>query len=190
MDQNTYLERFRQVTDYMNDLTARKNRDYAGEANPFQNFNLIEVVTAGRVSTSAGLLVRMADKLQRFANLLAKPPAVADEAIEDTLMDLAVYSIIEYLWLTSRKDTLPLPGIPTGSIEDGALRDTADEEKAAEARDIEAATSYPIGASPNTEQDAYEALADKVEKYGPAALSPSENLLLKMLISARLGGSR
>ena len=178
MDQQTYLERFKQVTQYMNDLTAKKNADYAGPGNPFQNFNLIEIITSGRVSTSAGILVRMTDKLQRFANLLAKPPAVVGEAIEDTLLDLAVYSIIEYLWLTSGKEELPLPGATTE--QDPIVEQNFNN-------DVEVAESYPMGASPNTADDAYRELTEKVEKYGAASLTPSENLLLKMLISAKLG---
>ena len=178
MDQNTYLERFRQVTEYMNGLTAKKNADYAGPGNPFQNFNLIEIITSGRVSTSAGILVRMTDKLQRFANLLAKPPAVVSEAIEDTLLDLAVYSIIEYLWLTSSKSELPLPGVtqPQDQITEENFNN-----------DVEVAASYPMEASPNTAEDAYRELAEKVENQGAQSLTPSENLLLKMLISAKLG---
>ena len=156
MDQNTYLERFRQVTDYMNDLTARKNADYAGPGNPFQNFNLIEIITSGRISTSAGILVRLTDKLQRFANLLAKPPAVVEEAIEDTLLDLAVYSIIEYLWLTSGKAELPLPGTTPVADADPTTAETF-------AQNAEVAESYPANASPNTAEDAYRELAEKVE---------------------------
>lgn len=185
MDQTTYLERFKQVTEYMTGLTKAKNSDYAGPGNPFQNFNLIEIITSGRVSTSAGILVRMTDKLQRFANLLAKPPAVVGEAIEDTLLDLAVYSIIEYLWLTSGKAELSLPGLDARVPEGPPEQDPQTVQDFA--NDVEVAASYPMDASANTADDAYQELAEKVEKYGPASLTPSENLLLKMLISARLG---
>jgi hypothetical protein len=180
MDQKTHLARYRQVTEFLNELTAKKGADYAGPDNPFQNFTLIEIITSGRVSTSAGLLVRMTDKLQRFANLLAKPPAVTDESIDDTLLDLAGYSILAYLWRNAANAELALPGVPHPV--DETIQQDFDN-------DVEVAASYPMDASPNTAEDAYRELAEKVEKYGPAALTPSENLLLKMIISAKLGAA-
>jgi len=181
MDQNTYLERFRQVTEYMNGLTARKNADYAGPGNPFQNFNLIEIITSGRVSTSAGILVRLTDKLQRFANLLAKPPAVVGEAIEDTLLDLAVYAIIEYLWLTSTKTELPLPET-TNDAETAAQQEVTQQDFN---NDVEAAQSYPTNASPNTAEDTYRELAGKVERG--ESLTFLERVQLVSLAKAKLG---
>ncbi len=173
MTQEKYLERFNQVTEYLNTLTARKNSDYAGENNAFQNFNLIEILTSGKISTSAGILVRITDKVQRIANLLAKPPAVVEEAIEDSLLDLAVYSIIEYLWLTSGKEVLPLPGNSTVAQEPIA----AQEEPVYE--------ELPDGVSANTMDEAFTLLSGKVEKSGAASLTPSENFFLKMIISAK-----
>ena len=181
MDQKTHLARYRQVTEFLNELTAKKGADYAGPDNPFQNFTLIEIITSGRVSTSAGLLVRMTDKLQRFANLLAKPPAVTDESIDDTLLDLAGYSILAYLWRNAAKLELELPGVRPAEDEEPTTEDENFNQEQ------EVAASYPQDASPNTAEDAYRELAEKVEKFGPAALTPSENLLLKMIISAKLG---
>lgn len=184
MDQKTHLARYRQVTEFLNELTAKKGADYAGPDNPFQNFTLIEIITSGRVSTSAGLLVRMTDKLQRFANLLAKPPAVTDESIDDTLLDLAGYSILAYLWRNAGKSELP---ISVGTT--GGQAEESDQQEENFNQEQEVSASYPADASPNTAEDAYAELAEKVEKYGPAALTPSENLLLKMLISAKLGAA-
>lgn len=81
-------------------LTKRKNHDYAGDVDAFQNFKMCEAL--GLCSTEKGMVVRMSDKLQRISNLLDRPNAVADEKVTDTLMDLAVYAIIALLYLQSK----------------------------------------------------------------------------------------
>lgn len=43
----------------------------------------------------------MSDKLQRVANLIQRDAQVADEKIDDTLKDLAVYSILFLIYLKS-----------------------------------------------------------------------------------------
>ena len=45
-------------------------------------------------SVEEGILVRMTDKINRIATLIYQDNAVKDEKIQDTLLDLAVYSII------------------------------------------------------------------------------------------------
>jgi hypothetical protein len=171
MTQEQYLNRFTQVASYMIGLTSKKNADYAGSEDAFKNFQLIETETSGRISTAAGILVRLTDKLQRFANLLARPAKVADESIEDTLLDNAVYSIIMYLWLTRDKKELTFPG-----QEDKAMAE-------------EVAASIPEGASLNTEEDAYDALVNRVVEAGNnvMVLSPTERKYLAMLIEMKLG---
>lgn len=54
-----------------------------------------------------GIVIRMSDKMERLINLieLKKDPAV-DEAIEDTLFDLAGYAIIGLMYL---EGNFPLP---------------------------------------------------------------------------------
>ena len=105
MDQTSYLEAFKKECYEEMALTARKNRDYAGSENAFKNFKLIELLTSGRVSTADGILVRMTDKLQRVANLLARPADVKDETVTDTLRDLSVYSKILKIRLDKAKGT-------------------------------------------------------------------------------------
>ncbi len=174
MTQEKYLERFKEVTEYLTKLTESKNSDYAGAGNAFQNFNLIEIITSGRISTTAGILVRITDKVQRVANLLAKPPSVVGEAIEDSLLDLAVYSIIEFIWLTANKETLPLPEIKAPSTIP-YLKD----EKVVE----EVYEELPEGASPNTMDEAFEALSKKLLEG--KTLTPWESLSMKMIIQAK-----
>lgn len=87
-----YLNTFKELVDEMYALTQRKNADYAGEEDPFKNF---------REFGTTGFLVRMSDKWSRIRNLLSsgKAPAVKDEKVEDTLLDLATYSILLICWL-------------------------------------------------------------------------------------------
>jgi hypothetical protein len=45
----------------------------------------------------------MTDKISRIANLINKENAVKDERITDTLLDLAVYSILFKIYLETKK---------------------------------------------------------------------------------------
>jgi len=175
MNQQTHLARYRQVTEFLNELTAKKGADYAGPDNPFQNFTLIEIITSGKISTSAGLLVRLTDKLQRFANLLSRPPQVVGEAIDDTLLDLAGYAILAYLWLNVAKNELAFPG--------AAPVVETPEEDLANAKEV--ADFNPPEASTNTEDDAYRLLAAKVENG--ETLTIIERVQLISLAKAKLG---
>lgn len=169
MTQSDYVNRFTQVAQYMVGLTQRKNADYAGSEDAFKNFELIEVLTSGRISTAAGILVRLTDKLQRMANLLARPPQVVEESLEDTCLDNAVYSMIMYLWATRHKKELTFPGQVPAEPPPPVVEPA------------------PEGASPNTGDDAYHALVARVEKDGAAALSPTERMYLEMVIRMKMG---
>ena len=73
------------ILDEIKDLHARKNNDYGNAAHEsFKEFGIISYV------------IRLNDKMKRLKSL-TKPGAeqqVADEKIEDTLMDLAAYAIM------------------------------------------------------------------------------------------------
>jgi len=92
-----YLREFTKLTDSMVALTKRKNADYAGDSDPFRNF---------REFGTMGFLVRMSDKWSRIKNLVGsdKAPQVKDETVEDTLLDLATYSLLLICWLRSGGD--------------------------------------------------------------------------------------
>lgn len=93
-----YLREFTKLTDSMVALTKRKNADYAGDSDPFRNF---------REFGTMGFLVRMSDKWSRIKNLVGgdKAPQVKDETVEDTLLDLATYSLLLICWLRSGPPT-------------------------------------------------------------------------------------
>ena len=66
----------------------KKNSDYATGDDAFKNFRMAQLVG---VSPDRAILVRVADKIARIANLLDKEAQVKDEAITDTLLDVINY---------------------------------------------------------------------------------------------------
>lgn len=85
------VQKFEQITTNMFDLYKRKNADYGNSvAKTFDEYGLVS------------FLVRIEDKLNRVATLAKKSTTeqqVKDEKIEDTLLDLANYSIMALIEL-------------------------------------------------------------------------------------------
>lgn len=77
-------------------IALRKNADYTGGGDPFRNFRLAEAVG---VPVARGILVRITDKVARISTLLDQPPAVADEALTDSIDDAINYLAILGAWL-------------------------------------------------------------------------------------------
>jgi len=95
----------RQLLDKMYDTACRKNHDYAYGAGWSGNFDKYGLF---------GMMARWHDKIQRAENLLLRgAKAQVDEAVEDTLMDLATYSL---LILQAYKEGMPLYGAFGGLI--------------------------------------------------------------------------
>ena len=81
---NGKVKYFREMTTKMADVYADKNHDYG------DSFAKL------RQRYPISILIRLADKLNRLDTLLTGNPAkVKDESIEDTLLDLANYAIME-----------------------------------------------------------------------------------------------
>lgn len=78
------VERFKQITEEMQELCKRKNSDYGSSVNDtYKKYGMVSY------------LVRLEDKMNRARNLvLNKNQKVEDEKIRDTLLDLANYSIL------------------------------------------------------------------------------------------------
>jgi hypothetical protein len=102
MNQKAYFNMFQHVCGEMMKLTQMKNNDYAESSDAFANFKTIEQITHGRISVESGILVRMTDKLKRIGSLLSRSAVVKTEKIEDTVFDLAVYSVILLVYLRSK----------------------------------------------------------------------------------------
>lgn len=103
MNQKEYLAEFKKLTDEMYKITKAKNNDYTGDNDqPFKNFTMVE--TMGASTTEQGFFTRMTDKLMRFAGFIKNGTLqVADEKIEDTLLDLANYCLLCICYLRSKK---------------------------------------------------------------------------------------
>ena len=75
----------------LNDIYTKKNKDYGDSANDtFNKFGM------------TAYLVRMSDKLNRLISL-NNSKEINYESIDDTLLDLANYSIMAYLSLKNKK---------------------------------------------------------------------------------------
>jgi len=81
---------FDAILERMRAMQQAKDADYSGER-PYGNLHACERLG---VPAFQGVMVRMSDKWERIVNLMEKDPVVADEKIEDTLLDLACYAVI------------------------------------------------------------------------------------------------
>ena len=88
------IKGFKETTENMYALHKKKNSDYAGSKDPYKNFRQCESLDI--CSVEQGILVRMSDKMSRISTLIGenKEAEVTDEKLEDTLLDLANYSVI------------------------------------------------------------------------------------------------
>ena len=82
---------FYQLLDRMAETHSRKNMDYSGQ-DPLANLKMSESMG---IPAWTGCLVRMSDKFSRLCSFAKKEKyEVRDESVEDTLIDLAVYSLL------------------------------------------------------------------------------------------------
>ena len=104
MTRKEYLEYHQSICDKMIEVTKAKNHDYSGFSDdPFANFKVVE--GAGITSTEVGFLTRMMDKISRINSFVDQGVCnVKDETIEDTLVDLANYSILMAGYIKSKKE--------------------------------------------------------------------------------------
>lgn len=89
-----------------------KNADYGS------SWHLYEQLLG--VTPSVGLMTRILDKVSRACNLMRKGEenrAVADEALDDTLMDLAVYSIMALLTVREERDKAQQPKVESLTLD-------------------------------------------------------------------------
>lgn len=100
MNVNDKIELHKKLLDNMHDLYVRKNSDYGDSVHDtYKKYGLVS------------FLVRIEDKLNRVKTLNEKSckkddAKVLDEKIEDTLMDLANYSILALIELKNDKSEL------------------------------------------------------------------------------------
>jgi hypothetical protein len=87
----------------MADTCKRKNHDYSDpeSADYYKNFRSCE---SFGVPAELGIMVRMSDKWSRICELSKKEAQVKDETVEDTLIDLSVYSLFSVLVRRAKKE--------------------------------------------------------------------------------------
>lgn len=122
MTRQEYLDFHRQCCNKMIEVTIAKNNDYAGfeDDSPFANFTVVERV--GVSSTEQGFLTRMMDKFSRINTFVKKGVlSVSDESVQDTLIDLANYSILLAGYIKSKRDNVsePMATIMTKYVSNG-----------------------------------------------------------------------
>lgn len=85
-------QKFMDITNQMIKTYVAKNHDYG---NSFDK-------SLDEFGVDASL-VRMNDKMNRLKTLSKNESKVKDESIKDTLLDLANYCIMTYMWLTNKE---------------------------------------------------------------------------------------
>lgn len=104
MTDKEFIKYHKDFCDKMHEVVKNKNHDYSGfQESAFANFELVEKM--GIASVEQGFLTRITDKIARLNSFIKQGTTkVADEKIEDTLMDLANYSILLAGYLKSKKE--------------------------------------------------------------------------------------
>ena len=91
-DMNKQSKRFYEILDVIKNLHDQKRHDYGANEDIFANFRLSEL---SGISAWQGSVVRMGDKYARISNFIKKGEfKFKEEGIKDTLMDMAIYSLI------------------------------------------------------------------------------------------------
>lgn len=120
MTKEEFLDAFVATTSAMVQTVQAKNNDYTVSDDPFDNFMAVELF--GICGAETGILVRMTDKFKRITSLLGgKQQMVKDEAVEDTLDDLANYAIILKLLHKQRRQQLQPPPLDFKLKQAGSL---------------------------------------------------------------------
>jgi hypothetical protein len=91
---------FTNVLEELTELHNLKNQDYATTENPYKNLEGVERLG---IPAWRGVVIRMMDKFSRLEEFCVKEElAVKDETIEDTLKDIAIYSVLAMILYRKR----------------------------------------------------------------------------------------
>lgn len=82
--------RFHAILKEMGDLHDRKQADYGQKGDPFAN---VRSSSNWGVAPWIGAMIRLNDKIQRLQSF-AQNGTLANEGVEDSLIDLANYAVI------------------------------------------------------------------------------------------------
>ena len=83
--------RFYKIIDCLKDIHSRKSDGYAPNQDPLANLKECERMG---IPAYKGVLMRMLDKVSRLIELSKGKPDLVQESFQDSLRDLAIYSIL------------------------------------------------------------------------------------------------
>jgi hypothetical protein len=92
--------RFHALLEKIGELHDRKQCDYGKDSDPFANVRASEDFG---IPGWIGCMVRANDKMRRIQNF-AKSEELVNESVEDSLLDLAVYSLIALVLFQEKND--------------------------------------------------------------------------------------
>lgn len=98
--------RFDSLLTLMGEMHDKKNEDYAEAGNPYSNFESAASVAEGFDGEDAVFATLIGVKLARLRELLSTDKVPNNESVEDTFLDLAVYTA---LWSSYRMASLEIP---------------------------------------------------------------------------------
>jgi hypothetical protein len=102
MTRHPSSQRFHDVLNQMAEMHDRKQKDYGSADDPFANVRASEEIgIAGWI----GGLIRMGDKVRRL-QAAARGQNLVNESVEDSFIDLAVYTIISLILFEERAEQL------------------------------------------------------------------------------------
>ena len=87
------VDQHKELLDELNDLYARKNRDYGNSFDESLDEDGLLV-----------LKIRLGDKFKRFSQLINNEQMVNDESMRDTLIDLANYALMGVMWMDNQEE--------------------------------------------------------------------------------------
>lgn len=94
--------RFYEILEQMKELHSQKNHDYAGTSDSLKNLRACERLD---LRPFMGVMVRLQDKFSRLEQFtISQQLKVKDESVTDTLMDVAVYSVLAIILLEEEND--------------------------------------------------------------------------------------
>ena len=96
--------RFHELLKQIGELHDKKQRDYGADEDPFANVRASE---RWGIEPWVGALVRLNDKVHRLQQF-AKKGELANESAEDSMLDIAVYSLIALILYREATEADPI----------------------------------------------------------------------------------
>lgn len=97
MTQSQQQEAFERLVDKMRGIMLKKGNDYSN-ADRLSNFKQVGAVC--NISSAKVALVLASVKISRITNLLDSGAKPNNESLEDSAIDLCIYSILNYMVLS------------------------------------------------------------------------------------------